>query len=59
MTEIELTTIRLTEMLASERIEEEDRRGNAECKEATGKTATNVRRAIDTERKDRQKRLVP
>jgi hypothetical protein len=58
MTEIELTTIRLTEMLASERIEEEDRRGNYECKEATGRTAKNVRSAIDAERKDRQKRLI-
>jgi hypothetical protein len=58
MTEIELTTIRLTEMLAGERIEEEDRRGNYECKEATGRTARNVRGAIDNERKDRQRRLV-
>jgi hypothetical protein len=58
MNEFELTTIRLTEILAGERIEEEDRRGNAECKEATGRTATNVRRAIDAERMDRQKRLL-
>ena len=33
-------------------------RGNAECKEATGRTAANVRFAIDREIQDRQRRLV-
>jgi hypothetical protein len=55
---VELSAIKLTEALASERISVEDARGNAECKEATGRTATNVRWAIDRERKDRQRRLV-
>jgi hypothetical protein len=57
MSLVELSAIKLTEALASERIEEEDRRGNQECKEATGRTAKNVRVAIDLERRDRQKRL--
>jgi KilA-N domain len=55
---VELSAIKLTEALASERISVEDARGNSECKEATGRTATNVRWAIDRERKDRQRRLV-
>jgi hypothetical protein len=58
MSTVELSAIKLTEALASERIEEEDHRGNQACKEATGRTASNVRLAIDLERKDRQKRLV-
>ena len=55
---VELSAIKLTEALATERIEEEDRQGNYECKEATGRTAANVRTAIDLERRDRQKRIV-
>jgi hypothetical protein len=55
---VELSAIKLTEALASERITVEDSRGNSECREATGRTASNVRWAIDKERKDRQKRLV-
>lgn len=55
---VELSAVKLTEALASERISVEDARGNSECKEATGRTATNVRWAIDSERKDRQRRLV-
>lgn len=54
---VELSAIKLTEALASERICVEDSRGNMECKEATGRTASNVRWAIDRERMDRQKRL--
>lgn len=55
---VDLSAIKLTEALASERIQEEDRRGNVACQEATGRTAANVRAAIDVERRDRQKRLV-
>jgi hypothetical protein len=58
MSLVELSAIKLTEALATERIEEEDRRGNSECKDATGRTASNVRVAIDLERRDRQRRLV-
>jgi hypothetical protein len=55
---VELSAITLAEALATERIQDEDRRGNQDCREATGRTAANVRRAIDLERLDRQKRLL-
>lgn len=55
---VELSAIKLTEALATERIQEEDRKGNSECRYATGRTARNVRAAIEADRKDRQKRLV-
>lgn len=55
---VELQAIKLTEALATQRIAVEDSRGNAECKEATGRTAANVRFAIDREMQDRQQRLV-
>lgn len=55
---VELQAIKLTEALATQRITVEDSRGNAECKEATGRTAANVRLAIDREMQDRQQRLV-
>jgi hypothetical protein len=56
---VELSAVKLTEALATQRITVEDSRGNSECKEATGRTAANVRFAIDREMQDRQKRLVP
>ena len=55
---VELSAIKLTEALATQRITVEDSRGNLECKEATGRTAANVRFAIDREIRDRQRRLV-
>lgn len=55
----ELASIALTEALASERIEFEDPRGNRECQDATGRTAMNVRRAIDAERADRRTLSTP
>lgn len=55
---VELSAIKLTEALATQRITVEDSRGNTECKEATGRTAANVRLAIDREMQDRQKRLI-
>jgi len=55
---VELSAIKLTEALATQRITVEDSRGNSECKEATGRTASNVRFAIDREMQDRQKRLL-
>ncbi|WP_158226449.1 KilA-N domain-containing protein [Bradyrhizobium sp. UFLA03-84] len=54
---VELSAIKLTEALATQRITVEDSRGNLQCKEATGRTAANVKYAIDLEMKDRQKRL--
>jgi hypothetical protein len=53
---VELSGIELTEALATQRITVEDSRGNTECKEATGRTAANVRYAIDLEMRDRKKR---
>jgi hypothetical protein len=53
---IELSGIELTEALATQRITVEDSRGNTECKEATRRTAANVRYAIDLEMRDRKKR---
>jgi hypothetical protein len=55
---VELSAIKLTEALATQRITVEDSRCNNECKEATGRTAANVRFAIDREIQDRQKRLI-
>ncbi len=55
---VELSAIKLTEALATQRITVEDSRGNTECKEATGRTASNVRFAIDREMQDRQRRLL-
>jgi hypothetical protein len=54
-----VAAVKLTEALATQRITVEDSRGNVECKEATGRTAANVRFAIDREMQDRQKRLLP
>jgi len=54
---VELSAIKLTEAMATQRITVEDSRGNTECKEATGRTAANVRYAIELELRDRQKRL--
>jgi hypothetical protein len=55
---VELQAIKLTEALATQRITVEDARGNAECKKATGRTASNVRFAIDREMSDRQQRFL-
>jgi hypothetical protein len=55
---VELSAVKLTEALATQRITVEDSRGNVECKEATGRTAANVRFAIDREMQDRQRRLI-
>lgn len=55
---VELQAVKLTEALATQRITVEDARGNAECKEATGRTAANVRFAIDREMQDRQRRFL-
>jgi hypothetical protein len=55
---VELSAIKLTEALATQRITVEDSLRNIECKEATGRTASNVQSAIDREMQDRQKRLL-
>lgn len=54
----ELATITFAEVMSSDRIEEEDCQGFIECRTATSRVATAVRTMIDSEKKDRQKRLV-
>jgi hypothetical protein len=53
----ELAFVMAAEALAAERIEQEIRLGNDECIDATAKSATAIRDAIDTDRKNRQARL--
>ncbi|MDP5280621.1 KilA-N domain-containing protein [Sphingomonas sp. DG1-23] len=53
-----LAYVMAAEALSAERIEEEDRRGNTDCAEASARSAAAIRKAIEADRKDRQKRLV-
>lgn len=54
----ELATVSFAEVMAGDRIEDEDCRGFSECHLATLKVSTGVRDMIDRDMKDRQKRLV-
>jgi len=54
----ELSFVMAAEVLATDRIREEDRRGNAECEYATARSAGFIREAIDRDKKDRQRRLL-
>ena len=53
-----LAYVMAAEALAGERIEEEDRVGNADCAHATAVSASAIQRAVNDDRKDRQRRLV-
>jgi hypothetical protein len=53
----ELATVAFSEVLSSDRIEEEECRGFSECQTATRKVSSAVRDLIDRDKKDRQKRL--
>lgn len=53
----ELAYIAAAEALSSERIVDEDRRGNVECVSASAKSASAIRRAIDDDRRTRQRKL--
>jgi hypothetical protein len=53
----ELSFVMAAEALAAERIEQEIRLGNAECIEASEKSALAIRGAIDSDRMNRQARL--
>lgn len=53
----ELIFVMMAEALASERIEDENPRGNGPCTKATARSASFVRQAIEMDRKDRQKNL--
>lgn len=52
----DLVTIAFAEQLASSRIEEEECRGNRECRDASAKSAQFVREAIERDKADRQRR---
>lgn len=54
----ELATVSFAEVMASDRIEDEDCRGFGECHSATLKVASGVKDMIDRDMRDRQKRLM-
>jgi hypothetical protein len=54
----ELSYVMAAEALSSERILEENRQGNAACEEASGISAGAIRRAIEEDRRNRQRPLV-
>lgn len=54
----ELTTVAFAEVMSTDRIEDEECQGFTECRDATAKVATAVRDMIETDKKDRQKRLL-
>ena len=53
----ELATLSFSEVLSSDRIEDEGRHGFKSCFDATHKVATSVRALIEADRKDRQPKL--
>lgn len=53
-----LAYIMAAEALSAERIQEEERRGNAACAQASAISAQAIRRAIEDDRRNRQHRLV-
>jgi hypothetical protein len=55
----QLSYVMAAEALSAERIEEEDRRGNADCVEASRISASAIRAAVEADRKNRQSRLIP
>jgi hypothetical protein len=54
----ELATVSFAEVLSTDRIEEEACRGFGECRDATAKVAGAVRTMIESDKRDRQRRLV-
>jgi hypothetical protein len=54
----ELSFVMAAEVLATDRIAEEDRRGNDDCAHASERSASFIREAIERDRKDRQRRFV-
>lgn len=54
----ELSFVMAAEVLATERISEEDRQGNIPCEQATSRSAGFIREAIERDRMDRQKKLI-
>jgi hypothetical protein len=54
-----LAYVMAAEALSAERISDEQRQGNRDCAEASAISAQAIRRAIDEDRRNRQKRLMP
>jgi hypothetical protein len=54
----DLSYVMAAEVLATDRIKEEDRQGNAECEYASERSAGFIREAIERDKKDRQPRLI-
>lgn len=54
-----LAYIMAAEALSAERIQEEQRQGNADCAEATAISAAAISNAVAADRRNRQRRLVP
>ena len=54
----DLSFVMAAEALAAERIEDEDRQGNAECVDASGRSAAAIRDAVERDRRDRQRKLL-
>ena len=57
MAKDELVFVMAAEVLAKGRIEEEDSRGNDQCRVATKKSATHIKHAIEADKRDRQRSL--
>ena len=53
-----LAFVMAAEALAAERIEEEGRKGNKDCAEATAVSANAIKKALNDDRKNRQQRFV-
>ncbi|MGU3496319.1 KilA-N domain-containing protein [Xanthobacteraceae bacterium A53D] len=58
METVDLVYLAAAEQLASERIAEEVCQGNRECREASGKSASFIREAIERDKADRHKRRI-
>ncbi|MGE3871282.1 MAG: KilA-N domain-containing protein [Pseudorhodoplanes sp.] len=54
----ELSYVAAAENLAADRIREEERSGNADCADASSRSAGFIREAIERDKKDRQRRLI-
>lgn len=54
----DLVFVMAAEQLAKERIEDEDSRGVCQCESAALKSATSIRRAIEADRADRNRKLI-
>jgi hypothetical protein len=54
----ELATVSFAEVMATDRIEDEESRGFIECHQATSKVARAVRNMIDGDKRDRQRRFL-